>query len=414
MRGEVDATVDDTGSGRDWLWIGAVAVAIIGAAFAFWVLYDSSGDFGQIDYRIYAGSASDFVYGRSLYHYVHPEFHLSATYPPAGLLLFVPISLVNTRVAEAIWLLANLACIVGILWLVCTHFLRLSDRRRMLVCVIGPSLAVPTTLMWRNLQLGQINLWLWLAIVGDLVLVQKRSRYAGLLIGLAAAVKLTPAIFILFLFVISAWRPAVRAVAAFVGATALAWAIAPDDSHLFWTTLLFDTSRIGDMADGHNNSLRFLLANLPISGTVQVGVWLVVGAVVVPFGLWRASREWRAGHLLYAMLIVGCVQGLISPITWQHHLIFLLLALLLLPMPAWRPGTGIPWPQVAVLALGWLFFIDPVAFGVNRVTAAVRCLLLLAIVAGLVLRPTSWLEENPEESRETGSRRRLAAGPAVL
>ncbi len=94
--------------------------------------------------------------------------------------------------------------------------------------------ALTTVLFVRDLVSGQgglgfsfqINLWLWLAIVGDLVLVQKRSRYAGLLIGLAAAVKLTPAIFILFLFAIPAWRPAVRAVVAFVGATALAVALA--------------------------------------------------------------------------------------------------------------------------------------------------------------------------------------------
>jgi alpha-1,2-mannosyltransferase len=220
-----------------------------------------------------------------------------------------------------------------------------------------------------------------------------------LLIGLAAAVKLTPAIFILFLLAIAAWRPAARAVGAFVGLTALAWLIAPADSQLFWTKLLFDTSRIGDVGDRHNNSLRFVLANLPIGTTLQLVLWLALAIVVVVIGLRRAALAWRAGHLLYAMIVVGCVQGLVSPITWQHHLIFLLLALLLLPMPGDALGPRMTWTQLAVLGTGWLFLLDPVAFGVNSVTSALRCLVLLAIVAGLVLRPTSWLETEGWQNR---------------
>lgn len=380
--------------GRDWLFTISIVAALVGAAFSFWLLYDSTGDFGQIDYRIYSGSAGRYTSGQSIYSYVDPEYHLSATYPPFGLLVFVPISYLNIRVAEVLWLLANVACLVAIARLVCTHMLRVSERTRMLVCLVGPSLAIPTAMMWANFQLGQVNLWIWLAIVADLILIRRNKRFGGVLIGLATAMKLTPAVFIVFLLAAREWKPAARAAAAAATATGVAWALAPSDSRLYWTELLFDTSRIGALGDPRNNSIRFVTTLLPVGDHLQVLLWLAVAAFVVPLGIRRATLAWRGGQDLYAMVIVGCVGALASPISWNHHLIFLLLALLLLPEPGWPRRK-----QIVVLAAGWVFLVDPVMFGVSAVSSVLRCLAMVAIIAGLALCPTSWLESISQRDR---------------
>ncbi len=388
---------------KDWPLLAASGVAIVGVAVSFWILYDSTGDIGQIDFRIYQGSASGFAHGESLYHYRHPTFGLAATYPPFGPLLFVPTSLVNPRVAEVVWLVANMACIALILWLVCGHMMAIDGRLRRLVCLIGPSLAIPTALMWPDLQLGQVNLWIWLAIVADLILVRRGNRWSGVLIGLATAVKLVPGVFILFLVATRSWRPAVRASGAALGATLLAWMAAPSDSQLYWTTLVFDTSRIGALSDGRNNSLRFLVAQTSLEESTQVILWLLIVALVVPVGMRLAARSWQAGQDVHAMVVVGCVGALASPISWNHHLIFLLFGLMLLPLPERGPRSA----QLAILLAGWVFLVDPVMFGVNRASSAVRCLTMMAVVAGFILRPSSWLTTGKtQDAAELG---RLAA-----
>jgi hypothetical protein len=64
MLGEADGSADLSSrkpvrlSGRrDWLLIAAVGVAIVGSAIAFWTLYDSTGDFGQVDQVYFNGTA---------------------------------------------------------------------------------------------------------------------------------------------------------------------------------------------------------------------------------------------------------------------------------------------------------------------------------------------------------------------
>src|SRR4051812_9883124 len=120
-----------------------------------------------------------------------PWARLPFTYPPTAALLFVPLALFPTQVA---WGLLGAASVVGLAVVISTTIGALPGRPPWLT----PARATPvlTVLLlalepvWRTLFLGQINLVLMAMVVLD-VLVLKGSRYSGVLIGVAAAVKLT-------------------------------------------------------------------------------------------------------------------------------------------------------------------------------------------------------------------------------
>jgi alpha-1,2-mannosyltransferase len=265
-------------------------------------------------------------------------------------------------------------------------------------------MAIPTTMVWLSLNLGQVNIALWLAIVLDLVLVRRGNRFGGLLIGVAAAVKLVPAIFVLFLFAAGERRAALRGVVGFALATAVAWVIAPTDSWTYWTRLMFDSSRVGLLDDARNNSLRGLLAHLS-PGSAATVLWLAGAAVVIVVGLRRSARSWNERRDLHAILVVGCVGALVSPITWTHHLVFLPLGLLSFVGPApggargrsregrigrysgplgddLGTGRAPAWARSALLFVVWLALVDPVGLGVSPWTSGARALAMIVVVFG--------------------------------
>ncbi len=105
---------------------------------------------------------------------------------------------------------------------------------------IATPLAVAIEPTRETLGYGQVNLLLFALIMADLVALRWRSRrgtttarsgdgpllrfvysgaWAGVGIGLATAVKLTPALFILYLMITRQWRVAVTAVGTTIGVT---------------------------------------------------------------------------------------------------------------------------------------------------------------------------------------------------
>ncbi len=113
-----------------------------------------------------------------------------------------------------------------------------------------------------TLYLGQINLVLLALVVGDL-LGRPESRWRGVGVGLAAAVKLTPLLFVVYLLVTGRRRAAATAVGVFAAAGVLGFLLAPADSVDYWLHGTFAAAdRISDVAGLSNHSLNGLLARL--------------------------------------------------------------------------------------------------------------------------------------------------------
>lgn len=271
------------------------------------------------DLRVYYGTVDGWVHhGGRIYDYRVPGTPYGFTYPPFAALAMLPMALLPLRAAIAASLVLNLAALVAV---VCV--LAGPGRRRH--GWYGWALAACLLALFEPLRdtfsFGQVNLLLALVLADGRLLATGRGRWAGAGIGLAAAVKLTPAVFIALLLLARRWRAAALATAVAAGATALAAWADPAASRFYWTEALWDTGRVGRLDYVSNQSLQGVLARLGEPGRP---VWST--AVVLVLCVWarRARGAVAAGDWPAAFALTGLTACLVSPITWVHHLVWLL------------------------------------------------------------------------------------------
>ena len=249
------------------------------------------------------------------------------TYPPFAAAVFAVASLLPWTLLRWAMTLASLAALGLSLWLV---FGALGYRPRPAVrlgATLGTSaLALLTEPVQQTLALGQVNLLLMLLIVADLLTGDPRAGgngmrwWQGAGIGLAAGVKLTPLIFIPYLLLIRRYRQAATATAVFAAMVALGYAILPADSGTYWVGGLFaKADRIVFLGTRGNQSLRGVITRLAGSVTSGTIPWIVAAVLVVIVGLLAAAVLHRAGQPVPAMLACALTGLLVSPLSWDHH-----------------------------------------------------------------------------------------------
>lgn len=177
-----------------------------------------------------------------------------------------------------------------------------------------------------TVNLGQINLLLMALVVIDCLAVRDR-RLRGLLVGVATAIKLTPAVFVLYFLLRRDWRSAANSAVAFVVLAALGFAFAPTDSVEYWFHALTDPSRIGGLAYGPNQSFRGLLHRLNPSPEAISLLWLGLSALAMLLAVLIAHGT---RDNLLALLVIAAGGLLASPVSWSHHWVWCVPALLLL------------------------------------------------------------------------------------
>ncbi|HVW41287.1 MAG TPA: glycosyltransferase 87 family protein [Amycolatopsis sp.] len=233
---------------------------------------------------------------------------LPFTYPPFAAIAFAPLLVVSLDTALIALTVISVLALGAVLALCFRHY----DRRVFVVgaaTLVVQAVALFSEPVRATLGFGQVNVLLMLLVVADTLGPVKQRGY---LVGLAAAVKLTPAAFILFFLVRKDFRSAARAGATFAGCVAIAWAIAPDASSHYWTKLVFQGERIGDPGYIGNQSLRGLIARL---GGGQL-IWLLAAVVVLVL---TAFAIHRARQPVPALLVCAMGALLVSPVSWTHH-----------------------------------------------------------------------------------------------
>jgi alpha-1,2-mannosyltransferase len=141
------------------------------------------------------------------------------------------------------------------------------------------------------------------------------------LTGLAAAVKLTPAAFVLFFLLRRDYRAAATAGLSFAAATAAGFALAGHDSARYWSAVVFQTGRIGGPATAANQSIVAVLARAGLDPHTPAGVaaWLALSAVVVVVACRGIRRALAADLDCLALVLTAFAALLISPVSWSHH-----------------------------------------------------------------------------------------------
>ncbi|KND26941.1 membrane protein [Streptomyces stelliscabiei] len=275
------------------------------------------------DLRVYHGAIDNWVHhdGR-LYDYVVPGTTYGFTYPPFAAVAMLPMALTGLRTAIALCLASNLAALAAVLYVLAGPLPRRHGWFRISLALCALALFEP---LRDTFGFGQVNLVLLALVLTDAwLLATGRGRRAGVGIGLAAAVKLTPAIFIVLLLLARRWRAAGLATAVAAAATAAAAWIAPAASRFYWTEALWDTGRIGRLDYVSNQSLRGVLARLAAPHEPSRALWAFLVLVVLCVWMWRVRAAVRTADWTAAFALTGLTACLVSPITWVHHLVWLL------------------------------------------------------------------------------------------
>ncbi len=141
---------------------------------------------------------------------------------------------------------------------------------------------------------------------------------------MAAGIKLVPLIFIPYLLLTRRFRAAAVASGAFAATVAAGFVVAPADSARWWLGgLFFNGGRTGFVGWEGNQSLRALLTRLAGSVAGAEPVWLAVALVTAVAGLACAALLDRAGHPLPGLLACALTGLLVSPISWDHHWVWI-------------------------------------------------------------------------------------------
>ncbi len=255
--------------------------------------------------------------------------HLKFTYTPFAAVAFAVVSLIPWRVLPGISVVVNIAALLATLWFT---FGWLGYRRGL--TRLGATLLAAAAVFWtepviRTLYLGQVNLVLMALIIWDLGQPDTRPSGAsrwwkGAGVGVAAGIKLVPLIFIPYLLLTRKFRAAGVACAAFAATVAAGFVFAPADSGRWWLGgLFFNGGRTGFVGWGGNQSLRALITRLAGSVAGAEPVWLAVALVTTVAGLACAALLDRAGHPLPGLLACALTGLLVSPISWDHHWVWI-------------------------------------------------------------------------------------------
>jgi alpha-1,2-mannosyltransferase len=321
------------------------------------------------DLRVYRGAVQSWLHGGHLYAFLLPHTTYGFTYPPFAALVLLPLAWLGLGTAAVLVTAASTA-VVGALtwWLIGPLAARCRWSRG-----FATALAVPAVLALEpirdTLGYGQINMLIFALVIVDVLALRRHRAWAGVGIGLAMALKVTPGLFVVFLVLAGRRRAAAVAAATFLAATLLASALAGTESVQFWTHELWNTSRVGRLDRTNNQSLLGVLARLAYPADPSRGLWLALAGIVLVVGVRRALRAYRSGDDLTAFTLVGLTGCAISPVSWTHHLYWVVPALVIVldvalgsPLHDGAPGWLRARPRAVAAGAGTLALVVAVPF----------------------------------------------------
>ena len=283
---------------------------------------------------------------------------LPFTYPPFAALLLAPFAFLPETAGLILLTASSCACLVLTAFLAARYLQENNAVPAKLQTVLGGTagVAVLAALLigvlgpWREgLGFGQINPMLMLLIVADLIRPAGRVP-RGMLIGLAAGIKITPLAFGLVFLVRRDWCAIFALGLTFAATVAVGWLASPAQSRTFWFDALSDSSRVGDTTDMYNVSLNSLIAHLGTPEPLQRPLWLLASAAVVVLGFLAIRRADRRGDTVAAISANAVVMLAISPISWFHHWVWIALILPALWVSVRRRRAGVRAAGVALTA----------------------------------------------------------------
>jgi alpha-1,2-mannosyltransferase len=313
------------------------------------------------DLAVYRTAGRQVLDGKQVYARVPPRelaslgrSYLVFTYPPFAAILAVPLALVGWDVARLAWVPVVYLPLVVTVWFAFRPLLARTGRYSL--AALGAITGVCMFLwpMLQEIRFGQVDIALAALCVADLAATGPRWP-RGLLIGLATAIKLTPGLLIVYLL-LTGRRKAACVSAVTSGCCALiAWALLPGGSAYYWTNALFNTARLGRPGQTSDQSIRAMLLRAYTPASAPTALWLGLAACVAVAGFAAALIAARHGNDMAGVAIVGFLAVLISPVSWIHHIVWIVVAI----GAILSDGRGTRCWLMAIGATEFFTFADP-------------------------------------------------------
>ena len=263
-------------------WLAPVVYGVLGLELAVVIVFAAT--YNALDFRIYMWGGHAVLDDSRLY--LALAYGHWFTYSPFAAIVFVPVAALPLAVARVTWDLVSVAALAYS----CTRILQIAGYRPSRLAVAGfVAAAMALDPVWETLFLGQINL----------ILLARRTRAAFVAAG------------------------------TFVLCGLIGFLVAPHASRLYWEHLSHDTSRVG--APYISNQSPYAAAIRIVGDQAHVGWWwVVISLAFAVIGLAVAAMLVRRGDWLAAIAVTGATELLVSPISWAHHWLWILPALVLL------------------------------------------------------------------------------------
>ncbi len=320
----------------------ALAGTVVAAAALAWpavMWLTNEPDQRLVDLDVYRTAGIALLHGESIYAFVtEPPQLLPFTYPPFAALLAIPLAWLPWPAAQLVMVLLIYVALAVAARYAFRPLLDRAGRWAPLVFGVLIALLIFPMPLRDQVRFGQVDLFLVALCVADCA--APRTRWPrGLLVGLAMAIKLTPGVFLIYLLITRRREAAVNALFTAAGATLFTFALLPRDSLDFWFGALLEGDRVGSNYVTSNQAVRGFLLRMYWPDLVTVLVWLAAAAVLAWVGFRYARRLSLAGASgllppadsrsaeMAGIAVTGLVAVIISPVSWIHHLAWVVLVL---------------------------------------------------------------------------------------
>jgi alpha-1,2-mannosyltransferase len=295
-----------------------------------------------IDLQVYVYAVKDMLAGKDIFATTIPIWSLYFIYPPIAAILMTPLAFGPYVFWQVIWT-------AGLVWAQQSVLKRCGAPRGWRLGLLGIAVVLAVEPIRTTLGYGQVNTMLMALVIADLLPdppEHRRRIPQGVLIGLAAAIKLTPALFVIFMFLIGKRRAAITAVIGFAVFTGIGAILLFRETVVFFSGLSGGDTRTASPLYAGNQSLLGVFFRLGDSSRTTTLLGLAVAGVLAVLGCLVAAHWWRSGEKVFAIAIVGLTTCLASPLSWTHHYVWILpmgMAVLSPGVPRWARYVGGFW-----------------------------------------------------------------------
>ncbi len=282
----------------------------------------SAPDQRMVDLAVYRTGGLSVLQGQPLYAMLtQPPQLLPFTYPPAAALFAVPLALMPWSATQLVWVLFIYGPLAVVIWFAFAPLLRRVPGSGWLRGVVFAAAFAACAYLFPvrdEMRFGQVDMVLLAMAVADCAASAPRWP-RGALVGLATAIKLVPGLFIVYLWLSGRRRAAVTAVIAALAWTAGAWLVLPHDSVTYWTSVIFQSGRLGSNSGTSDQSLRGMLLREFLPGQAPGALWLALALVVAVAGFSLARRLATESREMEGIAVTALLGVLLSPVSWIHH-----------------------------------------------------------------------------------------------